>query len=176
MAIKIRIGKVKDFRIDTNKGEPQQKIMLSVELIAKDDIQTVELMTHAGQQVIPPIDSLVFVLDYGQCYKIAIAGSDGITPTIDIGEIMLYSQDGGLIKAFIKFLKDGILEINGNTDFAVAFDDLKTGFDALRTDMNTFITTIYNLHVHGPSPLPSVTGTQSTANIDASKINTIKVP
>jgi hypothetical protein len=174
--MKISIGKVKDFRIDTNKGEPQQTIMLSVELMSKDDIQTIELMTHAGHQVIPPINSLVFILDYGQGYKIAIAGSDGITPSIDIGEIMLYSQDGGLIKAFIKFLKDGILEINGNADSAVAFNDLKLGFDALRTDMNTFITTIYNLHKHGTSPLPSEIGAESSASIADAEVTTVKLP
>ena len=82
----------------------------------------------------------------------------------------------------IKALADGTLEINGNSDFAVAFNDLKAGFDQLKADYNTFLTTIYNLHTHvsvtslGTPTVPVPTGSNSSASIDASKVDEVKLP
>ena len=72
------------------------------------------------------------------------------------------------------------LAINGTADFAVAFNDLKTGFDQLKSDLNTFIGT-YNTHTHptaatGPPSLPSAEGTSSGASIDGSKVDSVKFP
>ena len=99
------------------------------------------------------------------------------------GDSKLYSTDSdGNEAATIKALADGILEINGNADFAVAFNDLKAGFDALKADLNTFITTKYNLHTHvsvtslGTPTVPIPTGSSTAASIDASKIDSVKVP
>jgi hypothetical protein len=78
-------------------------------------------------------------------------------------------------------LEDGAIEINGDSDFAVAFNDLKTGFDDLRTEVNAFLGK-YNTHTHagaGPSPLlavPAESATTATATIDAAKVSTVKVP
>ena len=99
------------------------------------------------------------------------------------GDSKTYSTDSdGNEAATIKHLADGTIEINGNSDFAVAFNDLKAGFDALKSDYNTFLTTIYNLHTHvsvtslGTPTVPVPTGSSSSASIDASKISTVKVP
>lgn len=89
------------------------------------------------------------------------------------GEKILYSRDSaGVVKATVKLLKDGIIELNGNTDFAVAFNDLKAGFDSLKSDHNTFLT-----HVHGASGTPPVPpAIPSTASVDASKVAEVKLP
>ena len=87
------------------------------------------------------------------------------------GDSKTYSTDSdGNEAATIKHLADGTIEINGNSDFAVAFNDLKAGFDA-------FVST-HNTHTHptaatGPPSVPTV---PSTDSIDASKITTVKVP
>ncbi len=72
------------------------------------------------------------------------------------------------------------LEINGDADFAVAFNDLKAGYDQLKTDINTFIG-VYNLHTHldpisGSTGGPSASGAASAASIDASKVASVKLP
>ena len=57
--------------------------------------------------------------DAGEAFKVAIGVQDGVVPSVDPGEKLLYSLDsGGTIAAFIKFLSSGILEVNGNSDFA----------------------------------------------------------
>lgn len=69
------------------------------------------------------------------------------------------------------------IEINGNADFAVAFDDLKIGFDKLTMDFNNFISTVYNLHVNASFAAPPVPlGIPTTASIDASKVDNVKLP
>ena len=63
-----------------------------------------------------------------------------------------------------------------------AFNDLKSGFDTLKGDVNTFITTIYNLHTHVsagpgvPTAVPVPTGSSSAASVDAAKVDTVKLP
>jgi len=164
------IGTVKGFEIGKNRDGTKNVLLLQVEMSDPDDIQTVEYFSGAGDDTIPPEGSLVTILSVGSAWKIAIASNDNIAPTMDEGERKIYSSSGGAIKAFINFLKDGTLEINGNSDFAVAFNDLKAGFDS-------FVAT-FNSHMHptaatGP-PSPPIT--PSTDNIDASKISEVKLP
>lgn len=91
----------------------------------------------------------------------------------DPGETKLYSTDADGAEQATHILKpDGTMEINGNSDFAVAFNDLKTAFDQFKSD--------YNAHVHtgvttgaGSSGAPAA---PTTADIDPAKIDTIKVP
>lgn len=162
-------GIVKDYEVKTNRDGSQKILMLKCAISGDDDIQSVEYMSHAGDDHIPPIGSIVTILTAGNAWKIAIASNDTVDfdDTLAEGDRKLYSKDNA---SFIKILSDGTIELNGNADFAVAFNDLKAGFDA-------FVTT-FNAHTHptaatGP---PSPPTTPSTDNIDASKIDTIKVP
>ena len=93
----------------------------------------------------------------------------------DPGEKILFSRDSaGAIKATVKMLKDGIIELNGNTDFAVAFDDLKTQFNELKTVVNS------HTHIYIPgtlTPVATATGLpQSAADIDQAKVAEVKLP
>jgi len=53
------------------------------------------------------------------------------------------------------------IELNGNSNYAVKYNELKTAFDQLKSDFDNFVSTIYNLHVH-PSPAGGSTGTTPT--------------
>lgn len=84
-------------------------------------------------------------------------------------------ENGGIFHSSgskILFRKNGDVVINDDTDFAVAFNDLKAGFDQLKSDFNAFL-----LHVHGAAGTPPVPpALPSTASVDAAKIDAIKVP
>lgn len=74
------------------------------------------------------------------------------------------------------------IEINGSTDFAVAFTDLKAGFDTLLADFNNLAAyTVAHVHT-GPGVPPSppvppiVVPMPSIASVDASKVPTVKLP
>ena len=53
------------------------------------------------------------------------------------GERILFSRDSsGATKATIKLLKDGTIEINGNSDYAVSWTDLNMALQTLVTAIN----------------------------------------
>ncbi|HUX59716.1 MAG TPA: hypothetical protein VMV32_00275 [Ignavibacteriaceae bacterium] len=161
-------GIVTGFEIGKNRNGSKDVVLLQVRLRDAKDIQTIELMTPAGDDSIPVNGSKVAILQVSSSYKIAIAQNDNITPIMGAGEKMIYSQAGDVIKAFTKWLDSGIIELNGNNDFAVQFNALKTGFDLLVTN--------FNAHVHtetgGTTSAPTI---PSTADIDASKVSEVKI-
>ena len=176
----IRTGKITGSEIKKNRDGAGNRRLLQVEISDPDDIQTVELMSSAGEDVNPPVGNRVLIVDVGAAYKIAIAADDGIEPSIDEGEKKLYSINGVSISAFINLLNTGILELNGNADFAVRFNAMKTAFDEMKTDLNNFIT-VYNGHSHATAPAgpisgPSAAGSASAADMSDAKIDEIKVP
>ena len=165
------IGTVRGFEIGPNRDGTNDVLLLQVEMSDPDDIQTVEYFSGAGDDTIPPVGSLVTILSVGRAWKIAIASNDNIAPSMTEGERKIYSSDGGVIKAFINWLSSGILELNGNSDFAVRFNALETGFNTLRSDHNTFL-----VHVHGASGTPPVPpAVPSTASISAAKVDEVKI-
>ena len=145
-------------------------------------------LIKSPRQVLPPgIDAVPIAGDQGVMLVIGQSSGKGVQigvypdPQAESGEVRFYSRDdNGAQQAFLWIKKTGIIEVNGDSDFAVAFNDLKSGFDTLKGDVNTFITTIFNLHTHvetgGTTATPLPTGSASAASIDASKIPTIKVP
>ena len=168
------------------------KVIQSIIKNALREIQTEIYPSYikSSRQVLPPgIDAVPIEGDQG--IIIVLEESMGKTvaigvypdPQAESGEVRIYSRDDdGVLQAYSLHKKNGILELNGNTDFAVAFNDLKSGFDSLKSDFNTFVTTIYNLHTHisagpgNPTAVPIPTGSISTASIDASKVDTVVLP
>lgn len=164
------IGKVKGERVGTNKDGTGNVRLLQVEITSPEDIQTIELIANGGEEYNPPLDSLVLIDDVGKAWRLGVALNDGITPTMDEGEKKIYSVASGAIQAYINLLNDGIIEINGNADFAVSYNDMKTAFDGFVTD--------FNAHTHptaatGP---PSTPTTPSTADMSAAKVDEVKLP
>jgi hypothetical protein len=133
-------------------------------MTSPDDIQTVELVTPPGYDANPIDGSLVYIQTIGESYKIGYAVNDGITPTLATGETGMHSlNDAGAIQAFIKLLKTGIIEINGNADFAVRFTALNSALQSMLTDLNNDII--------------SAGGTGGTTlDISGAKVDEVKLP
>ncbi|MDX5583643.1 MAG: hypothetical protein QNK20_01745 [Aureibaculum sp.] len=103
------------------------------------------------------------------------------------GESAIFStsEDGSTLKSFVKLRNDGTMELNGNADNLVGFNDLKIGFDKLTEDFNGLVSD-YTSHIHtttatvGASPTPGIitpttsAGTPSTASIDDAKKENLK--
>lgn len=175
------IGTVTGRKIGKNQDGDNNVLLLQVQMTDPIDVQTVQLITQAGEDYNPPDGSKVIVIPIRKNWKIGIAVDDLIEPSMDEGERKLYSSENGAIKAFINLLVDGVMELNGNADFAVRFNKLEEGFNQFRDDFNTFRQTIYALHTH-PDPVsgntgtPSLTGANTNASIADAKIDEIKVP
>jgi hypothetical protein len=105
----------------------------------------------------------------------------------DTGEKRIFSTDSdGELSTYIWLKNDGTMEIGGSTKNLVRFQELETGFNQLRMDLNTLVTT-FNSHTHlyipplVPAPITPIPtapalpiGVASTANISGAKINEIK--
>lgn len=168
----VQVGKVKGSEITTNKDGTFNVRLLQVEITDPDDVQTIEQAIQVNDDTNPPLNSEVLVLSVSPAFKLAIVLNDGIEPTMEPGERKIYSTENGAIKAFVNLLKTGIIEINGDADFAVRYNALQTAFDELKS--------AFNSHTHpGVESGGSSTGAatpQSSADITASKVDEIKVP
>jgi phage gp45-like len=180
----VTIGTVLGSEVTKNKDADEDSRILQVELTNTDDVQSIEQMGQVGEDSSPQPGARVIVLDLSPSYRVAVAAEDGVTPAVADGEKEFYSYDSSGSKlATIRLLSDASIELNGNTDFAVAFDDLKVAFDQLRDDFNDFVSTVFNVHAHpgvtagaastGPPP---VGGSPSSADMAGAKVDSIKVP
>ena len=162
-----RTGKITGRTITTNRDGTNQRVMLQVQMTNPDDIQTVEYVSLPGQDENPIDGSRVFILEVGESYKIAIAVDDGVTPAMETGEKRLYSvSDAGDIQAELKILKTGIIEINGDADFAVRFTALETQMQLLVTAINAAFATKLN----GSGAAGGIVLDLSTAKVDEVKL------
>jgi len=186
-----QIGRVTGRDVKKNRDSASNSLLLQAEISDEDDVQTVEVFRGPGIDANPPDNARAVVLPVGKAWQIAVAIDDGVAPddTVDQGEIEIYSSASGSRVATIRLDDSGNIKIdadteiilNSGTDYAVAYEDLKTAFDQLKSDFDTFVSTIFNLHNHptaatGPVSVPSVTGSASTADMSGAKIDTVRVP
>ena len=183
----ITIGTVRGSEITKDGDADEKSRILQVEITSAEDLQSVGQVCQSGEDSNPQPGTRVIVVDLGPAYRVAIAADDGIEPSVDEGEKEFYAYDASLAKqSYVKLLVDGSIELNGDTDTAVAFADLKVAFDQLKSDFDALVN-LYNAHIHkttatigvgGPgviSPTTS-TGSPTTADIDPAEVPTVKVP
>lgn len=176
----IYTGIVKGQTIASYRGSPNVRL-LQVQLLG-DNPETVEFINVTGEDTAPSNGDRVVVFDVAGGYKVTLGSKSLITEAVLQGEKKLYSHLNGSLKAFIYFLNNGNLELNGNADFAVRFNELQTAFNQLKTDHDNLLAEL-KLHTHpgvttgGSSTGPPVLSSNpSTANINPAKVDTVKLP
>jgi hypothetical protein len=105
----------------------------------------------------------------------SIFDADGNVYNYTVGEAHSYNDTG-----FVRLTADGSIELNGNVDFAVRFNELLTAFNQLKTDLNNLVIA-YNAHTHpdpssgstGPTSAP---GTSSAADVSSAKVDNVLLP
>ena len=166
------LGTVLESSVGPNRDQDSSVRLLKATIATPKDVQTLQLIGGIDQSPVP--GSQMLVLEIGASWKIAIPLTDGVDPSAETGAKYLYSQDeNGSIQSTFKLRSDGTIEINGSSDFAVAFNDLKTGFDSLSSQVSANLTAI-------ATAITSLGGVYTviplTASIDASKVETVKLP
>jgi hypothetical protein len=99
----------------------------------------------------------------------------------DVGEHRIFSTDSnGDLQFYVWLKSDGTMQLGGNEKHLARFEELKSGFDALREDHNALLQE-FKVHTHpgvttgaGVTGVPVSTSSPSTASIDDSKIAEIK--
>ena len=163
----VMIGTVKNIELLKNRNGENKARMLQVEFSNASDVQSVQYVPLSGDDNPPKVGDKVVVLAIGAAFKVAIGVDDGLEPSMLNGERKLYSRDSsGDVAAFINLLNGGIIELNGNNDFAVRFT-------ALETALNLFVTQV-NLAL-GTKLDGSGTAGATTLDITAAKVSEVKV-
>ncbi len=148
----------------------------------KSDVQTCIESGPYGIDSNPVKDMIAVYAETSEKGKVAIVGYFNKNQKALTGELRLFSTDENGTEKFYTWLKnDGTIEIGGDTNFAVKFNELKTEFNKLKQDFNDFVTQKYNIHTHpgvtsgNSSTLVTPTiGTVNTSNIDNAKNDKIK--
>lgn len=127
------------------------------------------LFSSSGDDSPPLPEDRVLIVKKEGSGEYAIVGvlckSQGAEP----GEKKLYSRDeNGNLKGLIYIMKDGIIELNGNADFAVKFNSLDTGLQAFITDLNLKLTAAF-------AAVP-YTWPGTSLNVDSSRVDEVKLP
>ena len=145
----------------------------------------VERLQNYGLSSVPDSDSeaIVAYLNGKRDHGVVIVCDNGASrPTkLESGEVVLYSSNGQTVLLD----KDGKLvltgaddvEINGNADYAVAYNDLKSAFDELRNDLNALINLFnaHNGHVP-PGSAPATGAVPSTADMSGAQVSNVRLP
>jgi hypothetical protein len=148
--------------------------------LGKSDVRTAIEVGPFGVDSNAPKDTVAAYSDTAVKGQSVIVGYVNTRQEAGVGEYRTYAVDSSGDVAFYTWIKaNGTMEIGGDTDNMVRYSELETAFNQLRDDFNDFVNTTYNLHQHptaavGPPSVPTVTGTPSTADITAAKINEIK--
>ena len=107
---------------------------------------------------------------------------------LDPGSSRIFStsEDGTALSIDIILRNDGTMEIAGNTDFAVRYNELETAFNQLRSDHNDLVTTVNSIintftawapvPTDGGAALKALTAALMAASPSTADITPAKVP
>ena len=142
-----------------------------------EDIRTAQLYNAPGEKSPPFSGNIALVLEVTDDFRIAVGVDDKVASAAEPGEKEIYSYDSGGAKlASILLNKGSEAIINEGTDFAVKFNALQTEFNELQTRFNDLVT-VFNNHIHaGVGTPPTTSGNQSTADIDNTKVEKVRLP
>jgi hypothetical protein len=165
--------------ISTEITDLSQRLVKFLRL-GRSDVRTALEVGPFGIDSNPPKDTVAAYSDTMVKGQSVVIGYVNTRQDADVGEVRTYSVDGSGNVVFYTWLKsDGTMEVGGDSDNMVRYSELESAFNQLRDDFNNFVNTTYNLHQHptaavGPPSVPTLTGTQSNADITGAKIDEIK--
>lgn len=148
--------------------------------LGADDVQECNVVQPHGFDSSPVKDMVAIYGDTSEIGRPVILGYINPNQLAEVGGTRIFSTDSnGTEKIAIYLRASGRAEIGGDADFLARFSELKDGFDTLKADHNALVT-IFNAHLHpvvgASTGFPTITGSQSSASIDAAKINELLCP
>ncbi|MHA1379300.1 MAG: hypothetical protein ACTSRG_13030 [Candidatus Helarchaeota archaeon] len=138
-----------------------------------------------GIEINPAVGERIIItkIDNSDSYLVNIGGvSDNVSPDTNPGERRFFSvNSNGNLSAYTKLKNNGILELNGNNNFAVLYNELLEEFNKLNDKFNAHIST-FNSHTHpyqdtpvGPSTTSVTLTTSSLSDADITNTKSDKV-
>lgn len=165
------IGRAIITAIDSSTKTP----VIQVTGLKGETITDVEFINPYGFEAIPTEGQAVIVFvngnrDQGLC--LVMHNREERPTDLEDDEVQMYSK----FNNYIKCNKDEEVEINGNADYAVAFNDLKTEFNKLKDDYNNHTHVITKVMPGVGSITSELAVPVNTSAIDNAKVETVRLP
>lgn len=181
---KMSINKEQQYK---KKGaSPGKSIVLKTSSSGSQERETEHYQLHGIASGVTP-DSRAVEVSVGTAGRIIVATQNyNLEVEVTAGQTKIYSTsaDGKTLKSLIDLDVNGNVNINGDADFAVAFNDLKSEFNKLNDEYNKLVTRMLGwtpVANDGGAALkaaivvpPSVA--VSGSNIDLAKVDTVRFP
>lgn len=167
-------------RVISTQLDNLNRRLVKVLRFGRSDVQTPFQALPHGVDSNPVKDWLAVYSETTEKGKPVIIGYINPDQLAEVGGTRIYSTDSdGAVQFAIYLRADGTCEVGGDTDNMVRYSELETAFNTLRDDFNNFVNLTYNVHQHptaatGPPSTPTVTGSQSNADITGAKIDEVK--
>ena len=171
-------------KVISTQEDAEIRRLIKVLGLGTDDVQEVFQAAPYGDDS-NPIKNMVAVMsetnDSGESVIVGYINKNQIAKA---GEKRIFSTDSnGNVKMSLYLKNDGNAEFGGNSDNLVRFSPLDSGYLALRSDLNAFIS-VFNAHIHpfiglavgvpGATTPTATPGAPSSASISGAKIDEIK--
>lgn len=160
-----------------------QRRVVKILRLGKSDTQTADQIAPHGIDSNPIKDMMAVYADTGEKGDKVILGYLNKNQVAAPGEFRIFSVNAdGELQTFIWLKADGTILMGGDAKNMVRFQELKTGFDELKSNHNDLVSA-FNAHMHAtagsgapspPTPASGIPAQPSTASIDDSKIDEIK--
>lgn len=147
---------------------------------------TADSITMGGTDFNPPKNmKAVFASTENSSEPVCIGYlNKSVIEGLEVGEMAFYSTDGKTPNAYVIARNNGTVDLNGNDDFAVAYNDLKNEYDKTKEVLDAILSTLQTV-INEPgngSPsafqaaMISAVGSKTTGDISSSKVETVKLP
>jgi hypothetical protein len=131
--------------------------------LGKRDIQTSDEANPYGLDSNPTKGSIAIYSETSEKGQTVILGYLNKNQLAGVGEFRMFStDDDGTLKFYVWLKSTGIIEIGGDSNYAVKFNELKTEFNKLKSDHNDLIQKWNSFCTSYVPGSPSVTGLPAT--------------
>lgn len=158
-------------KVISSKIDKARRRVVKLLKSGKNDTRTAFAVQPFGYDGAPvKNDDLIGVYAYtGRRGDSVLIGYINRNSVAEAGEVRLYSTNAqAKEQAYLYFRKDGVCEVNGNSDNFVRFSDMKKAFDQFLSDFNAHTQT-GNLGAPTSPPIKP-----SAANMDSSKTQNVE--
>lgn len=153
----ISLGKIISTELDNLKRR-----VIKITRLGKDDVQTPIEIGPFGLDSNPIKDFIAAYTETKEKGKNVILGYYVKNKKAEVGEYRFFcTDDTGVEKFYVWLKKTGIIEIGGDTNYAVKYNELKQELDKFKEDYNNFLTE-YKTHIH-PTNFSVITTTPTTS-------------
>lgn len=174
----MQFTKVFSFDIDSAKRR-----VIKFLRFGKSDVQTASEIAPFGIDSAPVKDMIALYASTSSSGDTVLIGYINKNQLAAAGELRLYSTNsaGTAEQAYVWLRNNGNLELNGDTDNAVAYSKLAIEFNELKASHNALVA-LFNAHTHiataflTPTSTPPAPATASSADITKTKVDTVKLP